>query len=481
MSQDALIGADLGGRFRVERFVTDAMLGRVYAARGLHDGKLYHVKVPHASVSGNKEKTERFRRELQATGLIDSPHTVKVVDTGIHGDSGFLVMEYLAATPLQEVIDKGALDPERAASIAAQVAMGIAAAHQVGVVHRNLSPQTVLLLDNAADGGDFVKVSDFGLSRFFDDDATEAMVVTQAGTRIGNVLYMAPEYIEYDEVHPNGDVYALGVLIYNMLTGQPPFTGKAGDVLSAHVTAEIPRPSMARRGLPRWADDVVVALMAKEPADRPDPAGAVALLEAAVGHPLRASRLLGVDEEGAVIRPSRMPYYVAGAGAVLMALGAMFFVGTGVVAGGVWAWYNLPAMILPQSGDLAPLPDATLPTRTVPGDPVPPSPTPGPTPGPRPSTPRPTPPAPTSPGTPSPAPVAAPAPAPAEVATLRIRSTQRAVVWVDDKVAGYTPIDQGVEPGAHKVVAMLPGKPETRQQHDVQASSGAPTMVELSF
>ncbi|MCA9492378.1 MAG: serine/threonine protein kinase [Myxococcales bacterium] len=473
---DDLIGADLGGRFHVERFVTDAMLGRVFAARGLHDGKLYHVKVPHASVSGNKEKTERFRRELQATGLIDSQHTVRVVDTGIHGDVGFLVMEYLASTSLQEVIDQGPMDPERVASIAAQVAMGIGAAHSVGVVHRNLSPQTVLLLDNAADGGDFVKVSDFGLSRFFDDDATEAMVVTQAGTRIGNVLYMAPEYIEHDEVHPNGDIYALGVLVYHMLTGQAPFTGKAGDVLSAHVTAEIPRPSMARRGLPRWVDEVVAALLAKEPVDRPDPAGAIALLEAAVGHPLRASRLLGVDEEGEVIRPSRVPYYVAGAGAALMALGAMFFVGTGVVAGGVWAWYNLPAMVLPESGDLAPSPNATLPARTLPGEPAPaPEPAPASAPTPRSTSPRPTP----TPSAPAPAPVEAPAPA--EVATLRIRSTQRAVVWVDDKVAGYTPIDQGVEPGAHKVVAMLPGKPETRQQHDVTADSGSPTLVELSF
>lgn len=199
---DELIGAELGGRYRVEQKVGDAMLGRVYSARSVEDGRLYHVKVPYANVAGNPEKSERFRRELEAMARIENPHTLRVIDTGIHDSVAFLVLEYLAATPLSDVLERGPLKPARVAGIVAQIATACEAAHAAGIVHRNLSPQTILLLDNARDR-DFVKVTDFGLSRIVDADADEAGgVLTQAGTRIGNVSYMAPEYIEQDEVLP---------------------------------------------------------------------------------------------------------------------------------------------------------------------------------------------------------------------------------------------------------------------------------------
>ncbi len=480
---DKLIGADLGGRFRVERFVANEMLGRVYAVRGLEDGKLYHAKVPHASVEGSAEKSERFRRELHATSLVSSPHTVHVVDTGLHGDLGFLVFEYLAATPLQKALEaKESFSVERVASIVAQVARALEAAHLVGVVHRNLSPQTILLLDNAAQG-DFVKVSDFGLSRLTDEESgDDAPHVTQAGTRIGNILYMAPEYIELDLVHPRGDVYALGAVAFHLLTGQPPFTGKASEVLSKHVTDDPPRAGTVHRDLPRWMDDLVASLLAKDPEHRPDPATLVRILERGVGRELRDPRLLGVDTEGAVIRPSRAPMIIASVGAVVLGLGAVLFVVAAVVAGGTWAVYRLPDLVQGDRVDLQPLPDASLPGReapppTEPGAPG--APRDAPSPKPRSA-------APVSPAPAGTAPVGDPAqgsPSAPEQSTeiLKIRSAQRAVIWVDGRIAGYTPIDQEVDPGTHRIVGMLPGKPETRQEKDVEVDGAAPMVVEFKF
>lgn len=471
---DELIGVDLGGRYRVEKKVADAMLGRVYSARSLDDGRLYHVKVPYANVAGNAEKTERFRRELEAMARVESPHTLRVVDTGIHDSVAFLVLEYLAATPLSATLEKGPLQPARVAGIVAQIASACAAAHQAGIVHRNLSPQTILLLDNAQER-DFVKVTDFGLSRIVDADAEEAGgVLTQAGTRIGNVMYMAPEYIEQDEVSPAGDLYALGALTYHLLTGHPPYQGKAADVLTKHVTEDAPRPGASRPGLPHWCDSLVAQLMQKDPTRRPTAERVVAALEQEVGS-VKAPRLLGLDEEGHVVRKSRTPMLVAVFGMAVLALGVTL-AGFGV-AGVTALWFVAQlADLVPESGDLAPRADATL---AAPGAPET-EPTPAPPPD-RPKGPRPTATAPAgAPGAPPPDPAPSPASAPTAV-TLRVGANQRALVHLDEVPVGYTPLELPVPPGRHVVAVMLPGKSSTRQQREVDVSGSAPMAVDFRF
>jgi serine/threonine-protein kinase len=482
---DELIGVDLGGQYHVERKVADAMLGRVYAARSLVDGRLYHVKVPYANVAGNAEKTERFRRELEAMARIESPHTIRVVDTGIHDSVAFLILEYLAATPLSVLLEKGPFAPERVAGIVAQIANACEAAHAAGIVHRNLSPQTVLLLDNAQDR-DFVKVTDFGLSRVVDEDAEEAGgVLTQVGTRIGNVMYMAPEYIEQDEVLPAGDLYALGALTYHLLTGAPPFTGRAADVLTRHVTDEAPRPSVARPGLPAWCDALVARLMDKDPTRRPGARQVVASLEQEFGN-LRAPKLLGIDEEGNVVRKSRAPVYFALFGVGVLAIGAVS-AGLVIVAALALLLVSQAGTLLPESHDLAPSPGAAI---AEPGAPPtdPPPPPPAPTTPPRPGA-KPT--APPAPG-PAPAPSEAPepvseapapeAPAPApKTSTLRVGANQRALIHLDDVPVGYTPIELQVSPGRHVVAATLPSKASSRQEQSLDVVGTAVRSVDFSF
>jgi hypothetical protein len=476
---DDLIGADLGGRYRVEKKIADAMLGRVYSARNLTDGRLYHVKIPYANVAGNPEKTERFRRELEAMARIESPHTIRVVDTGIHESVAFLVLEYLSAHPLAVILEQGPLSPQRVAGIVAQIATACEAAHGAGIVHRNLSPQTVLLLDNAQDR-DFVKVTDFGLSRIVDADAEEANgVLTQAGTRIGNVLYMAPEYIEQDEVSPAGDMYALGALTYHLLTGAPPYAGKAADVLTKHVTEDPPRPSLARPGLPAWCDSLVLQLMAKEPRKRPDAKKLIAALERELGT-LKAPKLLGIDEEGKVVRKSRLPVYIALAGTAVLGVGAVLGGMVVAIGFGAWMWSQAQTLV-PESGDLEALPGAGLPPVAAPGAPPERPVAPGPA---RPGKPAPTPASPAStPGAPAPAPDAPPPTAPAATSkgTLRIRANQRALVHLDEVPVGYTPLDLDVTAGAHVVSGTLPTRASSRQVREVTVSAGGPTAVEFTF
>ncbi len=472
---DELIGAELGGRYRVEQKVGDAMLGRVYSARSVEDGRLYHVKVPYANVAGNPEKSERFRRELEAMARIENPHTLRVIDTGIHDSVAFLVLEYLAATPLSDVLERGPLKPARVAGIVAQIATACEAAHAAGIVHRNLSPQTILLLDNARDR-DFVKVTDFGLSRIVDADADEAGgVLTQAGTRIGNVSYMAPEYIEQDEVLPAGDMYALGALTFHLLSGKPPYVGKAADVLTRHVTDDPPRLSTLVPGLPGWCDSLVAQLMQKDPTRRPSPRKVVAALEQELGS-LKAPKLLGIDEDGKVLRKSRAPLWIAIAGMGVAAMGAT--VAGLAVAGAVALWLlTRVEELVPESGDLTPRAGATL-------DPSPSAPTPPPT-TPRPETPRgKSKQAPAAPGTPAPGAPADPPPpdpAPAARAVLRVTADQRALVHLDDVPVGYTPLDVPLSPGHHVVAATLPSKAGSRQQREIDAVEGTPVSIEFDF
>ena len=293
-ANNGCIGVDLAGRFRVTDWVAEEVLGTVYRAIDLGErasapdvnGPRVRVKVLHPHLVANPEKFARFGRELTASQLVRHPNTVAVLGWGEHVGMHFLVFEDVVSQTLQEVLVNGPLAPERAASIAAQVASAVGAAHQEGVIHRNLSPHNVLLLSHAA-RGDYVKVRDFGLSKLDQSDTDDlATHLTQAGARVGNAQYMAPEYIEEGKVHPKGDMYAVGALLYHMLTGRPPYDGRAADVLTAHVTAPVPAPRDVRPDLPAWCDEVVGALMAKKPKERPGGYQVVKTLEDRVGHPL---------------------------------------------------------------------------------------------------------------------------------------------------------------------------------------------------
>jgi len=479
----SLLGLALNERFRVEEKVGEELLGSLFLATDEHPdqhGRKVMVKVLHPHLTGNKEKFARFAREITATDMVRHPNTVAVVGWGQHLELYYLVLEHVIAHPLADELEKGAMAPERAAHIAAQVAAAVGAAHQEGVVHRNLSPHNVLLLENVSDG-DFVKVRDFGLSKLESGDADDGNThLTQAGARVGNTHYMAPEYIEEGTVHPKGDLYAVGALFHHMVCGRTPYEGRAADVLTAHIADPVPHPRAVDPSLPQWCDEVVGKLMAKRPKDRPGGYQVVRLLEGHVGHSLAAPELLDVRPDGTVVRPSRAPAVAAGVAGMAMLAGAaaLFLLGVFLTAGaGVYSVMNRPAPAPEGLEPLAPAKAAPLPPveggpapRPAPGTPAPaaaPKAAPAARPAPKPS--------------PSPRSEPTPAPTAPKVGRVEVTANQRALVYVDGEARGYTPAVLSESEGERTIRVVLPGQASSAQKQTIRFAPTTDEHLQIRF
>jgi eukaryotic-like serine/threonine-protein kinase len=274
-SPDNLVGHTVG-RFTIDGYVGEEQLGKVYSAAEQPGGRRVTLKVLNPTLVNNYEGAGRFQREMLASATVaEHPNAVAMLDFGDHhGIFHYLVMEAFDARSLGDDITQGPMDANRVARIAYQIASVLNTAHQSHIVHRNLTPENILLLNNTK-GGDYVKIRDFGLARMMDPEQGGGEVLTSAGARVGTVTYQAPEYIEGGRVDPRGDLYALGILMYEMLAGQPPFRGKKSAVIEQHCDGPVPRPSAEASGVPPWLDDLVFALLAKEPEDRPRDGGLV--------------------------------------------------------------------------------------------------------------------------------------------------------------------------------------------------------------
>ena len=293
---DPLLDTTVANRYQVRSFAYDEALGRVYTAYDSEESRLVHLKVLAHEFANDTRKFERFGREITATFMVTHPNTVEVLDFGEADGRLYLVLEFLAAHELSRDLIRGPMDPMIVASVGAQVAAAIGAAHQEGIVHRNLCPDNVLLLDNAVDGV-AVKVRDFGLSKLESAEATEGGLTT-ANTRLGVAAYTAPEYMQTGNFHLKGDLYALGAIMWHMLVGRPPYEGAIDEVLNAAMAGPPPAPSTERDDIPDWLDAVVVALLSRDPADRPGAYKLVQRLEAGAGDSLKMPRCLPLDEDG---------------------------------------------------------------------------------------------------------------------------------------------------------------------------------------
>lgn len=316
---DDLTGRTLAGRYEILRSAGEEALGRVWVARDLRTARLVQVKVLPQALAAEHERFVRFARELKASFLVTHPNTVEVLDHGEEAGAHYLVLEYLAAHRLADELAKGPLPVDRAAAIAAQVAHAVGAAHQEGIVHRALSAQNVLLLENA--DGDYVKVRDFGTSKL--DRGEDEPEVTESDMRLGDAATMAPEYVETGTFHPKGDLYALGVLLFQMVAGRLPFLGERDALLEQHVTATPPRLAAVAPHAPEWLDSLVADLLVKKPADRPGVFKIVQRLEAGVGHPLGVPPLRALDPDGRPVpsvepRPAGLPVRILAIAAVLL-------------------------------------------------------------------------------------------------------------------------------------------------------------------
>ncbi|UNX56398.1 Stk1 family PASTA domain-containing Ser/Thr kinase [Georgenia sp. TF02-10] len=266
-----MIGRLIDDRYQVDARIARGGMATVYRATDRRLERTVAVKVMHPHLAESAEFVARFRREARAAARLTHPAVVAVHDQGTTGDASYLAMEYVDGPNLRDVLrQRGALPLGEALSIAGQVLDALAAAHRAGLVHRDVKPENVLL---TADGRP--KVADFGLARA----VTEATAAT-TGTVLGTVAYLAPEIVTQGRADPRADVYAVGVLLYELITGRQPFTGEAPiQVAFQHVNARIPAPSTAVAWVPAEVDELVGALTAKELDERPrDAAAALVLL-----------------------------------------------------------------------------------------------------------------------------------------------------------------------------------------------------------
>jgi len=269
--EDPRVGTTLGGRYYVRRLCGEGAMGRVYEAQHIDIGRRVAIKVLHSSFHTSADLVERFRREARAASKIGHANIVDVTDSGTTPDGAFyFVMEFLDGVDLEETIDRdGALPVERGLLIAAQITRALEAAHAADVIHRDLKTANIMLVNRKGED-DFVKVLDFGISKDLDlATGSDRVALTRPDVAIGTPVYMAPEQAAGKPANVSTDVYGVGGLLYEMLTGHPPCAGTdAMDVLhrKAH---EDPAPiGTLRPDLPPQVQRLVGKALSRSPRDR---------------------------------------------------------------------------------------------------------------------------------------------------------------------------------------------------------------------
>jgi serine/threonine-protein kinase len=285
------------GNYHLKRILGRGGMGTVYAGEHVYIGKNVAVKVLHPRFAKYEDAVKRFLREARAASSINHPNIVDVTDFGPTPDGGvFFVMEYLEGTSLEDVIDRnGALPLHRALNVANQIALALAAAHDKGIIHRDLKPDNIMLIPkpgrrdlvkqvsnqgetpNSAkfviekeDKYDFVKILDFGIAKVLTRDETSPSQ-TLAGAVFGTPEYMSPEAARGEEVDHRADIYSAGVILFDMVTGRPPFEAEAAaEVLAMHINEVPPSPREVAPHLEvtEAAERLILRAMAKRPEQR---------------------------------------------------------------------------------------------------------------------------------------------------------------------------------------------------------------------
>jgi serine/threonine protein kinase len=264
-------GAALAG-YRIERHVAHGGMGEVYEATQLSLDRRVALKLIARRLGTDERFRERFRREARSAAAIDHTNILPVYETGETADGRlFLAMRFVEGPDLSSLLrEQGPLDPAQTVAILRQIGDALDAAHQRGLIHRDVKPANVML--EAGEEGWHAYLTDLGLAKPNDDRSEN----TASGEILGTVDYMAPEQIEGGVVDGRSDVYAFGCLLYRCLTGRVPFPREAPSAtLMAHMNAPVPRPSALVPGLPEAFDTVVLRAMEKDPEHRAKSAGAL--------------------------------------------------------------------------------------------------------------------------------------------------------------------------------------------------------------
>jgi tRNA A-37 threonylcarbamoyl transferase component Bud32 len=263
-----LTGAVLDGRYKVLEAVAKGAMGTVYRAERLKLGKIVAVKVLHDELPDELSSRKRFEIEATAMAKLEHPNCAAILDVGVHEGRPFVVMDYITGTDLKTLVDAGPVPGPRAIAIVRQVLSGLAHAHELGIIHRDIKPANIILGQKAG-LGDHVKILDFGLARL-QAESTVSKLTT--GIVVGTPAYMAPEQIRGTAIDARADLYACGILLFELLTGKKPFSSPKDDpieVVSMHLKNPVPRLDAMLPGVDFGElENVVARALQKTAADR---------------------------------------------------------------------------------------------------------------------------------------------------------------------------------------------------------------------
>lgn len=260
---DPLVGIVLDGRYRVDTMIATGGMSAVYRGLDLRLDRPVALKIMESRYAGDQQFLTRFQREARAVARLNDPGLVAVYDQGA-GTPGrqppYLVMELVEGGTLRELLrERGPMPPHAAAAVLAPVLGGLAVAHAAGLVHRDIKPENVLISDNGE-----VKIADFGLVR-----AVADAKITSTSVILGTAAYLSPEQVSTGDADPRSDVYAVGILAYELLTGSTPFTGDSAlAVAYRRMDHDVPAPGAVITGVPRQFDELVLRATARDPAGR---------------------------------------------------------------------------------------------------------------------------------------------------------------------------------------------------------------------
>jgi serine/threonine-protein kinase len=299
-----LTGKTLNNRYLIEGKLGEGGFGSVYRARQTQMNRKVALKVLHARMAKDPQVVGRFKREAQASSLLRAAHTVQVYDFDQTPEGVmYLAMEMLEGVSLHSALGDGAISPQRVVTILDGIAESLEEAHRQGIVHRDIKPENIFLEPRPS--ADFVKVLDFGIAKIVSGDGMGSQpALTAAGQTLGTLEYMSPEQLMGKQLDGRSDLYALGTLAYEMLTGELPFNSKTpGEIISYHLKTVPPPPSQKNPGaaIPAVLDEIVIKLVQKNRDDRfRDTTELRATLAAlSSGEPVRVSA-----QHAAVARPA---------------------------------------------------------------------------------------------------------------------------------------------------------------------------------
>lgn len=267
------VGRVLGGRYQLTQVIGSGGMGEIYRARRTHIGDTVAVKVLRADVVENEKSRQRFYREARAAAMLHHPNAVVIHDFGEDTDgTAYIVMELLEGRNLRQVlIDEGSVSALRCYGIIRQTCAALDAGHRNGIIHRDIKPDNIFLLDSN-DGADHVKILDFGIAKLRDqalDTLSMEQRLTNVGTVIGTPHYMAPEQCQGEEADARSDIYSLGVVLYELLTGVAPFLAKTPTGVAIKHVTEKPRPLREiQPAVTETIERVVLRALEKEPSVR---------------------------------------------------------------------------------------------------------------------------------------------------------------------------------------------------------------------